>query len=208
MTGQFEHFQAFDGAGFYLEAEGGAYQLPALQAGGSGVHRKHIELVVPLYLQDMRVPADEQSGLHLHYRPPGHLTVVAGISPDVGHQHFQPLAIEALKLREVVAGGIPVAVAMYPYHRLEVLDTLEESFIATQITGVPELIHGLQELAELGAENPVRIRYKTYIHGTSDSIQAMASSSGVSVLTSGLTGSSQKTSPVRAISPAIVIKSM
>ena len=110
------------------------------------------------------MPADEKVRVVTLDESPRADVVMPRITPDMGHQHLHPAAFEILMSGINGADILPVAVPVNSHKRLEIRELLGEFSIPAEVSGVPELLHRLQEFAELIGEESVRVRKKSYIH--------------------------------------------
>jgi hypothetical protein len=82
----------------------------------------------------------------------------------MSHQNLEPSALENPVQRMDKTQIMIITIAGNTHQRLERSDLRSQVKPPAEVSGVPDLIHRLQKSLELIAENPVRIRYKTYIH--------------------------------------------
>lgn len=131
--------------------------MPTLDACGSGVDCHHVILGVAHDFQDMGMPADE------HLRPEtvdqgsGSKVIMPGISSYVHHQYGHPSALEELVVRIIHADVLTVAVPIYSDQRFEGCYLFCSGEAAAEVSGMPDLVHGLEELLELWAEYSVSV---------------------------------------------------
>ena len=110
------------------------------------------------------MPADEKVRVVTLDESPRADVVMPGIAADMGHQHLHPAAFEILMSGINGADILSVAVPVNSDKRLEIRELLGKLSIPAEVPGVPELLHRLQEFAELVGEESVRVRKKSYIH--------------------------------------------
>lgn len=130
--------------------------MEALYPFCSGIHHKHVPPSVIHHFQYMGMPADEKIGPVLVYKGAGSRIVSSGIATDMGHQDLYPFTSEKLEERIVETYIVSVAVAVHPFQRLECRDCFRHLH-TSEIPGMPYLVHRIEEAAERGVENPVRV---------------------------------------------------
>ena len=158
----FVDFHIGEVARINLEAQGGADQVKTLMAGGPGIDDEHIIIGIVHHAQDMGMTADENIGLiHVNLLP-GLGVVTPGKTADMRHQHLLPLALEKLVAGAVVAQVVAVHISVHPDEVFERRQAAVHLRSPAEISGVPYLIHGSQELKNIFVQAPVRIRYDPY----------------------------------------------
>ncbi len=138
--------------------------MPPLNATGSRIDGEHIIMGVVHHLEDVRMPAHENlrtTGLYQGLSPE---IIMPGVSPDMGHKYRHTPALEKLVPGVVEPDVTAVTVPINPHEGFEGSDGCREFSIPAEIPGVPELVHRIEELAELFVEDAVRVGNKTYIH--------------------------------------------
>ena len=141
--------------------------MKTLNSRGSGVQDKHITFRVPHDLQDMGMAAYE------YVRPvfvdefscPG--VIASRVAADMGHQHLHALTFEEAVHGVCEAKVVIVTVARDSDQRLELRDFLRQAHASSEISCMPDLIDRSKEFPELRVEDPVCIRYESYVHGQS-----------------------------------------
>ena len=132
-----------------MKAEGRPESVPALVTTGPRVDIQDFFGLIIHNLQDVGMPADEDIGPMLPDERPGLGIIVAGRPSDVGHQHFQTLALPAAIQRAPVQQPPVVAVADDALQRLERRDLRLRVQSAPEVPGMPDLVDILEELLEL-----------------------------------------------------------
>lgn len=141
--------------------------MEALDSGRSGVDHQHVSLWIADDFQDMGMAAYE------YVRPvfvdefscPG--VIASRVAADMGHQHLHALTFEEAVHGVGEAKVIIVAVARDSDQRLELRDLRRQIHASSEISGMPDLIDRSEEFLELRVEDPVCIRYESYVHGQS-----------------------------------------
>ena len=110
--------------------------------------------------------ADEKLGSVSLYQAAGEVIVSAGIAAYVRHKHTHAFAFEESVLRAVEMQGLIVAIAVNAQGRLERGDLIPGLHSPAEITGVPYLVYGCQELPEFLRKHSVRVRNQSYVHKT------------------------------------------
>lgn len=165
---QLEEFDVFEFGVFDAEAEGGADDLPALDAAGAGVEGEHLVVLVEHDFKDVGVSADEDFWAVAFDQGPGPHVIVPGVASDVGHQHAFPFADEKLVRGVDAADVLAVAIAIDPPDGLEIRDAAGEFFAVPPVACMPDLIDRLQEIFELPVEYPVGVGNQSYVHVNRD----------------------------------------
>jgi hypothetical protein len=135
-----------------------------LDSSGPWINVNEPEVGISHNFQDMRMPTDKNIRLILQNQRPGPWVVVARRTSDVHHKHFQAFALPETILRIIVDQNTVVAVPGYALERLEISYFGSGYQSAAEISRMPDLIDGRQEIAELLVEPPVSIRKKAYKH--------------------------------------------
>ena len=141
--------------------------MEALDSGRSGVDHQHVSLGIPDDFQDMGMAAYE------YVRPvfvdefscPG--VIASRVAADMGHQHLHALTFEEAVHGVCEAKVVIVTVARDPDQRLELRDFLRQAHASPEIPCMPDLIDRSEEFLELRVEDPVCIRYESYVHDQS-----------------------------------------
>ena len=94
-----------------MKAESRPENVPALVTTGPGVDIQDFFGLIIHNLQDVGMPADKDVGPMLPDERPRLGIIVAGRPADVGHQHFQALALPAAVQRTMVQKPPVIAVA-------------------------------------------------------------------------------------------------
>ena len=146
---QAEELHVVDVSGVYLEAEGGALDMPSLYAAGPGIERKHLIILVVHHFEYVRMPTDKYlRTISLNERP-GADVIVSRIASDMGHQYRHTSSLKELVqgiVGEQVAG---VAVACNSDQRLESRYGGGGLETPAEITRVPDFIHRLKKILKL-----------------------------------------------------------
>ena len=161
-SGQRHHLAVGEAAALHGEPHQRALPLPALQSGGSGVYVEQAQRAVVLYLQYVRVSADEQLRRHGVDLSAHGRVVVAGIAAYVLDEHLGVLAPEAQRLAEHPPEVAAVAVATDGAQRSEgrqALCHLERAYVA----GVPYLVARLEVLQVAVVPPAVRVADYAYL---------------------------------------------
>lgn len=111
----------------------------------------------------MGMSADKDIGMEFINEFPGTDIIASGIAPYMDHQHLESLAFKESVHRMNESELMVVAVAGNAKKRLEGSHLLGKSKAATEVAGMPDLVHRFKEAAEFGAEDTVGVGYETYI---------------------------------------------
>ena len=141
--------------------------MEALDSGRSGVDHQHVSLRVTDDFQDMGMTAYE------YVRPvfvdefscPG--VIASRVAADMCHQHLHALTFEEAVHGVCEAKVVIVTVARDSDQRLELRDLRRQIHASSEISCMPDLIDRSEEFLELRVEDPVCIRYESYVHGQS-----------------------------------------
>ena len=142
IAGPFTDFHILELPVFDAEAEGGADQMEALDAGGTGVEDHHVVVFVVDHFQDVGVAADEELGPVGFDQAQGPVVVAAGIAADVGHQDTHPVLFEEVHHGMVVPDIVAVAVAVNAQKGFEGGNLLGND-PGAEVAGMPDDIHRL-----------------------------------------------------------------
>ena len=148
-----------------VKAESRPESVPALVTTGPGVDIQDFFGLIIHNLQDVGMPADKDVGPMLPDKRPRLGIIVAGRPADMGHQHFQALALPAAVQRTPVQQPPVVAIADDALQRLEGGDLRLRVQSAPEVPGMPDLVDIPEELLELRRKHAVRIRYESDKHG-------------------------------------------
>ena len=85
---QLHHLHVFELRAIDGEADKGAHLVEAVVACRTGIDVEHVERLVVLYLQDVRVSADEEFGRAHHQASHNRGVVLPRIATDVLHHHL------------------------------------------------------------------------------------------------------------------------
>ncbi len=140
-----------------LKAKSGSHGVPTLDSGGSGVDIQKIPRLIIHNFEDMGVAADKDVGPVLPDEGAGFGIVVAGRAADMGHQDFQSLAHPAQRKGILMDQATVVAVSDDAPEGLESRNLIRRIQPAAEVAGMPDLVHGSEEIPELGREEPVGI---------------------------------------------------
>ena len=110
---QLHHLHVFELRSVDGEADEGAHLVEAVVACRTGIDVEHVEGLVILYLQDVRVSADEEFGRAHHQASHNRGVVLPRIATDVLHHHLGLLHGEAEGLRIEPADFLSVNVAIH-----------------------------------------------------------------------------------------------
>ncbi len=110
---QLHHLHVFELRSVDGEADEGAHLVEAVVACRTGIDVEHVEGLVILYLQDVRVSADEEFGWAHHQASHNRGVVFPWITTDVLHHHLGLLHGEAEGLRIEPADFLSVNVAIH-----------------------------------------------------------------------------------------------
>ena len=146
------------------EAQGGADDLPALEAAGSRIDGEHVVLEVPDHLKDMGVAADEDLRAVVFDQGAGAKVVAPGVTSYMGHQHAHSSAFEELVGRILKPDVLSVTIAADPDKGLETGDFTGGFGAPSEISRMPYLVDRRQEFPEFGAEHTVGVGYEAYEH--------------------------------------------
>lgn len=83
--------------------------------------------------------------------------VMTGITAYMGHEDRHPSALEELMMGVLETDVLSVTVAMDTDKRLEGCYLIGRSESASEVSGMPYLVHRLEELLELWAEYSVSV---------------------------------------------------
>ena len=140
MFRHFYHFQIAYVAPIDFEAQQCAHLMETIDAGGSGIHGQHLQCVVVLHFQYVRMSADKQVWLVGQNFAIGLRAVTSGIAADVGHEHFDVFALEGEEFGTTPAhhSGVDVATDSAET-RADGEQTAIGVFVA-DVAGVPYLV--------------------------------------------------------------------
>lgn len=110
---QLHHLHVFELRSVDGEADEGAHLVESVVACRTGIDVEHVEGLVILYLQDVRVSADEEFGRAYHQASHNRGVVLPRIATDVLHHHLGLLHGEAEGLRIEPADFLSVDVAIH-----------------------------------------------------------------------------------------------
>ena len=131
----------------YLPVNGKSYQcpllVPALDAGSTRIDVQHIQCLIKLHLQDMRMTSNEKLGRIGIERAPDGSIVVPRVTADVFNQHIHILALETVQFPVHQSEVTPVAVAADSPERPEGSQFLGHLH-TPDVSGVPDLVAGLE----------------------------------------------------------------
>ena len=162
IAGPFTDFHVLELPVFDAEAEGGADQMEALDAGGTGVEDHHVVVFVVDHFQDVGVAADEDLRAVGFDQAQGAIVVAAGVAADVGHQHAHPVLFEVAHHLGEVAYVVAVAVAEDADQRLEGGDLRIGGLIA-EIPSMPDHVDRCQKIFQLLVEVSVGVGDQSYV---------------------------------------------
>ena len=106
---------------------------------------------------------DKDIGMKFVNKFPGTDIIASGVASDMDHKYLETLALKESVHRMNESEFVVVAVAGNAHKRLECGHLLGQSKAATEVAGMPYLVHRLKEGAEFGAEDTVGVGYETYI---------------------------------------------
>jgi hypothetical protein len=89
--------------------------------------------------------------------------VPSRVSSDMSHQYLETLALKEPMNGISIAKVIVVAISGDSHQRLECSNFFRCLETASEIPRMPDFVHRSEELPELLAEDPVGIRYETYV---------------------------------------------
>ncbi len=113
LIAQLHHLHVLELGAIDGEAHQGTHLVETIVARCTGVDVEHVERLVILHLQDVRMSADEEFGRAHHQASHNRGVVFARIATDVFHHHLGLLHGEAQGLRVEPADVLSVDVAIH-----------------------------------------------------------------------------------------------
>ena len=141
----------------YMEPQRRTHKMEALYARGTRIEDQHITPGIPHYLQYVRVTADKDIWPELVDQGSGPGIVSARITADVSHQNLHSLTFETPVKRVSEPQVMIVTIACHPDKRLVGGHFLCKLQSASEVSGMPDLIHRIEEFTELRAEHAMRV---------------------------------------------------
>lgn len=141
----------------YMEPEGSPHDMETLNAGSTGIDYKHVALGILHHFQDMGMSAYEYIGTVSVHQFTGSGIITSGVSAYMGHKHLHPFTFKETVQRMDKPQVVIVAVACNSYKRLETAYFFRQLHSPAEVTCMPYLVHGLEEVLELPAEDAVCI---------------------------------------------------
>ena len=93
--------------------------------------------------------------------------IASRVAADMGHQYLHALTFEEAVHGVCEAQVVVVAVAGDTDQGLELRYLFRQIHTSAEISGMPDLIDRRQKFLELRVEDPVCIRYESYVHDQS-----------------------------------------
>ena len=132
-------------------------EMESLNACSSRIDDKHVTSGITDHFQYMGMSAYEYIRTVSVYQFTGARVIASGVSADMSHQHLHSLTFKETVQRMNVTQVVVVTIARNTYQRLETAYFLCQFHSPAKISGVPYLVHGLEEVLELPAEDAVRV---------------------------------------------------
>ena len=155
---KFKHFHILYRSFLYSETESRPYQMEALDSSRSGIDDQHsVPLRIAHDLQDMRMTAYEYIWM-ISVKQLASLYVISSrIASDMSHKDMHTLTFEESVERMDESKFMVVAISRNSSQRLESSDFLGQLHASSEISGMPDFIHGLKELADPGVKDSMGI---------------------------------------------------
>ena len=126
------------------KAHGRADLVESELPGGPGIDCQQVVDGIVDDLEDVGMPGDEEFQVHGLDFLYGARIVMAGITPDVGHQHLHPFAFESQECGVDAAGHAAVDIAAHGTQRLESSNPVGE-FDRADVARMPDFVHVFQK---------------------------------------------------------------
>ena len=139
MFRHFYHFQIAYVAPIDFEAQQCAHLMETINAGGSGIHGQHLQCVVVLHFQYVRMSADKQVWLVGQNFAIGLRAVTSGIAADVGHQHIDLFAAKGQKFGIIEPNSAAIDVAVHGAQRAKCSQSLGQ-IVGADVATVPNFV--------------------------------------------------------------------
>ena len=159
LTADFVHLpdlHVMNPAVINAESEGSADGMKTIGAGSARIDDHHAALMVVHHPEDVGMPAHEDVWMKFVYKSPCPRVIPARIASDMNHQHFHAAAVKKPVVRIVKPDILAVAVAVHTFQRLEGRNLLR-SLQSAEVSGMPYLIHRLQEILQRGIKQTMGI---------------------------------------------------
>lgn len=139
--------------------------MKSVVSGSAGIDVQQLVPGIRYDLEYMRVSADEKTGAGAFNQCAYPRRIAAGIPADMYHQYPQTISIKILYFGPFGPAGMVVNIAVYRADGCYFLQTVGDDQ-ATQITGVPDLVHTFQCSEYAIVEMTVGIGKKPYPHNS------------------------------------------